>query len=458
MAIKHAVLLAALAAALASCRSADSEQLATAIQNGCADCIDPESTVDQSYVSIGVMPARYPIDWGSPNRMYVTTIAAGLGFGGESSTNPHGIGHVLLKVRCGKTAPFYLSQTGANDEATQFKDLDAKRVSMIFTTYDKDGKLYTDPAAEDDWEKSRKRQEALGAPGTYESKPADVQDKALQQLITLQNDLNVKLVKVDLPELIRRIKLLPPVPRRHFVRATIRITDAQCKAIRDWRDAYKASGGSKRYAIHRAPWIMDANEKYDGGACGSVSFAGAFYITGLDHKKAAARVTELPQIGTGRLTESIARDGRKLDGWYLLQNKIYNVPGSVECAKAGNKCAASDRPWLHELYDKWNGPEDVAGLHGRAWPVFGAVGGGLGMIVNTKTVPLVAFEPEKFYQEILARWNQANYSSFDHAGWCKFGDKVPTIILDGRAGPDGRDRTPRPGIKGGFDNADSDLF
>jgi hypothetical protein len=446
MAMKLALLLATSCLALAACRAPDTDGLGTAVQAECTRCVDPESTTDQSYVSIGVIPARYPIDWSTPNQMYITSIGASLGFVGWSLWNPHGIGHVLLKVRCGSGEPFYVSQTGANGSAAlQFFELSTKRTNMLFKTFD-DGKLYDDDEAEDDWIRSVNRQRGLGDPGTYESDPKRLRDKDL------------KAAKAD--ALIDKIKALPKATRRHFVRATIRINDAQCQAIRTWRDAYVETGGSTRYAVHRAPWIMDAAGKYDGGGCGSVSFAGAFYASGLDYKAAAARVTERPQIGTGRLTSSIARDGRKLDGWYLLQRAEYYTPGSVQCAKTGAACTASTKPWLDPLYDRWSGPEDVAGLHSIRWPAFGAVGGGPVMVVNSTTVPLVAFEPEKFYQEIMARWNQVNYDAFGHAGWCKIdGTRVPTIVLDGRTDGDGKDRTGRKdGIKGGFDNPDSDLF
>jgi hypothetical protein len=448
MAMNHCHLVAALVA-LASCRS--SERVAMTTQSECASCVDPEATDDQSYVSIGVMPPRYPIDWGSPNRMYITTIAASVGFVGRSIENPHGVGHVLLKVRCGSDAPFYLSQTGANGSAAlQFARLDTSRVNMLFRTY-KDGKLYDDDEAEDDWIRSINRQRALGdPPGTYQSDPRRVRDESLRKAEPFAT--------VDIDDLVDEIMALPPVPRHHFVRATIRINDPQCRAIRTWRDAYVASGGPARYALHRAPWVADAAGRYDGGACGSVSFAGAFYATGLDYKAAARRVIERVDVGTGRLTSSIVRDGRRLDGWYLLQGKDYYAPGSVACARNGDACLASNRPWLDPLYEKWSGPVDVAGLHGLAWPVFGAIGGGLGRIVDTRTVPLVGFEPEKFYQEILARWNQPDHDAFGHTGWCKLGGRVPAIVLDGRNASDGQPRAGRAGLRGGFDNAEVNLF
>jgi len=397
------------------------------------------------------MPAPYPISWASPYDLFVTTLGTTAAAAGLDRS--HSIGHVLLKVRCGTTEPFYLSQTGANDAAgAQFLELDGKRANLMFKTYG-DGKLYTDAEARTDWDDSVKRQVELGAAGRYESDPAKLRDKDLQDAKPLQ-----RLIKVDIDTLIGKLKALGKVNRHHFARATIRINDAQCKAIRDWRDAYVASGGQKRYALHRAPWVMDANGKYDGGACGSVSFAGAFFATGLDYKKAAARVIEHPQLGTGRLTASIARDGRKLDGWYLLHKQAYNVPGSVACAAAAGKCTAAAAPWLGPLYDKWNGPEDAAGLFGIRWLPLGGIGGGPAMLVNTTTVPVVAFEPEKFYQEILARWNQANHDAFAHPGWCKIDGVVPTIVLDGRAGPDGKDRAGRAGLKGGFDNPEVNLF
>jgi hypothetical protein len=455
MAVNHHRALAALCA-LAGCQGAD--RTLTTAQAECSECVDPETTTDQSYVSIGVMPARYPIDWTSPNSMYVTTIAASAGFAGPSLTNPHGIGHVLLKVRCANAAsaadkaPFYLSQTGANDPAAvQFRELDATRVNMMFKTYDKDGKLYTDADAEKDWNDSIKRQEATAASGTYESDPAKLDDKDLKLAQQFKDRLKIT---VDIDALIRRITALPRVSRPFFLKAAIQINDAQCKAIRDWRDAYKRTGGPTRYAVHRAPWVMDAQGDHDGGACGSVSFAGAFYIAGLDFRQAAARVIETPQIGTGRLTAPIARDGRKRDGWYLLQRKADVTPAAVPCAETPAKqCLALGKPWLDPLYDKWNGPEDLAGMFNLSWPVDGAAG----KPVKSSTVPLVAFEPEKFYQEIWKRWNQREHDAFAHKPWCKIDGKVPTIVLDGRRTGD-KDRTGRDGQKPGFDSAEVNLF
>lgn len=448
MAVNHRLALAALCA-LASCRADDARTATSSTsQAECTECVDPETTDDQSYVSIGVMPARYPIDWSTPNTMYATTIAASAGFAGPSLTNPHGIGHVLLKVRCADVSKdaFYLSQTGANRQpAKQFTDLDAMRVNMMFQTYG-DGKLYLDDDARKDWDDSIKRQDATGESGTYDSDPKKLDDDTLKQAKLFKAKLKLT---VDIDALIARIKALPVVQRPFFLRATIRISDAQCKAIRDWRDDYKKTGGPGRYAVHRAPWVMDARGDYDGGACGSVSFAGAFYIAGLDFRQAAARVIETPAIGTGRLTAPIDRDGRKQDGWYLLQRKADCTPAAVPCALTDKKCLALGKPWLDPLYDKWNGDEDVAGMFNQSWPARGAAA----VPVKSTTIPLVAFEPEKFYQEIWKRWTQPAYDAFAHKPWCKIDKaKVPTIVLDGRK--DGG----RAGLKNGFDNAEVSLF
>jgi hypothetical protein len=196
--------------------------------------------------------------------------------------------------------------------------------------------------------------------------------------------------------------------------------------------------------------LRDLDDKYDGGACGSVSFAGAFYMTGLDYHKAAERVTQRRQLGTARLTTPITRDLRRMNGWYLLQRDAYYTPGPVDCAEDDDgECLASTKQWLDPLYDKWNdnvnGGDDFAGLHNLRWPAPGGLGGVLGLVVESTTIPLIVFEPEKFYEEILARWSNADYDAFGHPGWCKIDKtKVPTIVLDGRKG------VARQGIRGGF--------
>lgn len=448
MAMKHAVLVAAVVAALpfalASCRSPDAERVGTLVQSTCNNCVDPEGTVDQSYVSIGVMPAAYPIDWGSPNKVYGTTIATTvIAKTALKDKGPvHDIGHVLLKVRCGRNNPVYISQTGAlvdpKDPDKQLRQLQSARVNMLFATFD-DGKLYEREEAEKDWDDSAAEQVKLGEAGTYESNPAALAlflVRALPDI--LNNDEKQKIAAF--------IGALPKVQRHRFVRATIRLDETQCNAILDWRKAYEDNRGSKRYAIHRAPWVTDADRNYDGGACGSVSFAGAFYASGLDYKKVAPRVVERLEIGTARLTEPVTRDNRKLDLWYSLQDEKRYTPGQIPCAKEGQDCKAKSKKWFDALYDKWNGPEDVADNFSKAW--------GTGKDVKSATLPLVAFEPERFYQEILKRWNQPNHDAFAHPGWCKTDSKVPAIVIDLSKKDAGR----KQGLKDGFANIEVKLF
>ena len=444
MAMMRALLVAAIALALAVCRSPDAERLGTVVQNGCDKCKDPEDTADQSYVSIGVMPAPYPIDWGSPNKVFGTTIATSAV--AKFLTKPvHDIGHVLLKVRCGSTPEFYISQTGAledpKDPNKQLRQLQKIRVNMLFETFEEDGKL--DLNAAKDWDDSAAAQTKLDG-GTYDSNPAGLVGLIIKNLPDLvDND--------EKDQLEAFIKDLKKVPRHRFVKATIWINENQCEAIRTWKDAYVANQASKRYAMHRAPWVMDDAKNYDGGACGSVSFAGAFYATGLDYKKVAPRVTERLSIGTARLAQSIARDNRKLEGWYSLQDDKRYVPGAVPCAKQGEECKAKGKKWFDALYDQWTGAEDDKATFSKAW--------GTGKNVESTTVPLVGFEPEKFYQEIRKRLTQPNHDAFAYAGWCKMDSKVPTIVLDARTDAGGKDRTGRTeGLKGGFDNAEVKLF
>jgi hypothetical protein len=52
--------------------------------------------------------------------------------------------------------------------------------------------------------------------------------------------------------------------------------------------------------------------------------------------------------------------------------------------------------------------------------------------VKARSVPIIIFEPERFYQEILGRWTNQNHDAFRYTGWCKIDGKVPTIVLDAR--------------------------
>jgi hypothetical protein len=445
MAVTYTIALAAVALA---CHG-DAEQLASVTQHDCAACKDPETTDDESYVSIGVMPSPYPIDWSTPNKMYGTTIATSAVaaiFQRFAPKKPvHSIGHALLKVRCGSNKEVYISQTGAledpKDPNKQLKQLQTERMNMLFATYS-DGYLYNDGDAKKDWQGSIDVQNELEN-GTYESDVSGVAAKIVKELPA---DVSAD----EKTALETFLKNLPRETRHRFVRATIRITREQCDAILAWRDAYDKNGEAPaRYGLHRAPWVMDDKGNYDGGACGTVSFAGAFYATGLDYKAAATRLGRRLEIGTARLVQPLVRDNRKVDGWYALQDDKRYAPGSIPCAKNGKECKANGKPWFDKLYDAWSGPDDEDDTFSNAWET--------GNAVKSKTVPLVAIEPEMFYQEILKLVNNLDYKAFAHGPWCKvdpkIARKVPVFVLDGTKG------VPRKeGIKGGFSKKEVKLF
>jgi len=413
-----------LATAVASCRE-DGPTRSAAVSSVCAACTDPEAEAG-SYVSIGVMPAPYPISWTSPYRMFVTTlgtsaVATKIDAGGLDRS--HSIGHVLLKVRCGTDEPTYISQTGANGKTwRQFLAVYRAGPSYLFETQN-DGKLYTDDEARKDWKDSIDAQNKL-ANETYQSTP---------KIEGLGNAIERTVMKLldGMPTVVRDMKALPAEPRHRFVRATIRISDDQCRAILTWKKAYVASGGSKRYSVHRAPWVMDGDGRYDGGGCASVGFAGAFYAAGLDYKTVAKRVTERLQIGTSRLTRTTVRDIRKPNGWYNVQNVSRYVPGTIPCAKdtVGGGCYGAGIAWTDDHWTNWSGgtrwlggAKDEEFTFSKAWVT--------NKDVDARTVPLIVFEPERFYQEIRARWNNADHDAFGYGDWCKLNGKVPTIVLD----------------------------
>jgi hypothetical protein len=212
--------------------------------------------------------------------------------------------------------------------------------------------------------------------------------------------------------------------------------------------------------VHRSPWVTDAAGTYDGGGCASVSFAGAFYAAGLDYKSAAIRLTERPQIGTSRLTANTTRDIRKPNGWYNLQNGSRYVPGTIPCAQntIGPNCYGADIAWDDEHWKTWfggkrwhGGEKDSELTFSKSW--------GDNKDVKARRVPIIVFEPERFYQEILGRWNNADYDAFSHTGWCKLDLKVPTIVLDASkltgAGVAAKGRP--KGLLDGFLNKDTKL-
>jgi hypothetical protein len=448
--VKYAIVAVIAATGLASCDAAR-ERLASTTQNGCAECKDPEDDTKGYYVSIGVMPSPYPISWKSPNTMYATTLlTSAVGAMNRLVGNPlHGVGHVLLKVQCGDVKPEYISQTGAiespRDPFAQLRELQTDRVNMLFRTWD-DG--FLDPNGKRDWETNRVAQKGLNG-GTYKTTPRE----AAEGVATL---VGGSLDPKEKDELKKELQKLDPVSRHQFVRATILITKEQCEAIRDWRKAYADSEGPKRYGAHRAPWVLKGG-KYDGGACGSVSFAGAFYASGLDYKKAAASLTERQNIGTSRLTKPIERDPDKPEGWYLLQDDKRFVPGRVPCKEKDKQCVASSKKWFDPFYNAWTQAPtgnavadveaDVEAEFSKSWDT--------GADVLSAVVPLIVFTTEKFYQEILGRLNDDKYQAFGHGPWCKLTkDGVPVIVLDGTGAEVGRPA----GINKGFDTSNSKLF
>jgi len=441
-----ALVIVALAAP--SCRS-DRPLQGSAVQADCAACTDPEGEAG-SYVSIGVMPAPYPISWANPYDLFVTTLGTTAAASGLDRS--HSIGHVLLKVRCGTDEPTYVSQTGANGKTSrQFMEVYDQGPAYMFVTQD-DGKLYTDAEAKKDWEDSIAAQNKLEN-GTYQTDP-DVSGLGSAAEILL-----LRLLR-GMPTVLRSMQDLPPATRHRFLRATIRITDDQCRAILAWRKDYVDTGGASRYSVHRAPWVMDSKAKYDGGGCASVSFAGAFYAAGLDYKKAATRLTERLQIGTSRMTKRITRDNRKPNGWYHVQSVVRYVPDTIPCAENtfDNKCYGADIPWFDDHWKNWSGgkrfhggPKDSSLTFSKAW--------GNNKDQAATTVPLIIFEPERFYKEILGRWNNANYDAFRYANWCKLDGKVPVIVLDARnlTGADEAAKGRPRGLANGFLNTEVKL-
>jgi len=385
-----------------------------------AQCKDPESEAG-SYVSIGTMPAPYPLKWSSPFDLFVTTLATSqVGLGLDRS---HSIGHVLLKVRCGTAAPFFISQTGANGKKAlgdqvvglmQFADLYNKGPNVIFETHD-DGHLYPDigeKSALIDWSEAIIAQEKLVG-GTYDSQPDTSKLPAAIWLLSGMGGVKAGMAA------------LPLAKRHRFVRATIRITDAQCNAIKDWRDAYVSTGGSSRYALHRAPWVIDSGDKYDGGGCGSVSFAGAFYAAGLDYRRAAGRLIERLYIGTSRLTAHVSRPWRR-DGWFNVQNPLRYAPKSIPCATNWlGDCKGSLYSWDKPWWKLWSSAlKDQESKFSRLWTT--------GKPTKASTLPVMIFEPEKFYSEVLKTVADKKYDAFTYPGWCEIPVKYPAIALDAR--------------------------
>ena len=440
----------ALVLAAAGCRGHDDPAHGLVAQaEDCAACVDPETQAG-SYVSIGVMPAPYPISWVSPYDLFVTTLGTTAAAAGLDRS--HSIGHVLLKVRCSTDDPTYISQTGANGKSSrQFMAVYNAGPSYLFETQD-DGKLYGDPEAKKDWDDSIAAQDKL-ANGTYQTDP-DTSGLGNQAEVLLLRALR------GMPTVLRSMQDLPPATRHRFLRASIRITDDQCRAILAWKKDYVDTGGSSRYSVHRAPWVMDTKAKYDGGGCASVGFAGAFYAAGLDYKKAATRLTERPQIGTSRLTKITLRDNRKPNGWFNVQNVSRYVPDTIPCAENtfDKDCYGADISWSDDHWKNWNGgqrfhggPKDLEYTFSKAW--------GTNKDVKARTVPIIIFEPERFYKEILGRWTNANYDAFRYTGWCKLDGKVPTIVLDARAltGADEAARGRPRGLVNGWINQDVKL-
>jgi hypothetical protein len=460
MTTARALVLVAMAA---GCRASDA---APALRRAdCAPCLDPESQPG-SYVSIGVMPAPYPISWANPYRQFVTTLgtvaaanALDTGKAEKAPDRSHSIGHVLLKVRCGDAAPQYISQTGANGKATtQFMDAYKQGPVYMFETHD-DGKLYARKDAEADWNAAVKaQQDPTLVNGTYRTDP-DERFLATERPGGPKEWAKLEAIRAltGMRAVLRSMADLPPATRHRFVRATIRISDDQCEAILKWRDAYDRTKGSSRYAVTRAPWVMDAAGDYDGGGCGSVSFAGAFYAAGLDYQRAARTLTERIAIGTSRLATAIVRPRKGPQKWYLVQSRGFYVPGNVPCATdtLGPRCYARDISWDDDHWQAWSGglrwnnaPKDTLLKLGRSWPP-------MSVDVEARVVPLAVFEPERFYREIQGAWNGAG-TAFDYAGWCKVGDtKVPTIVLDARNLSGAREAAKgRPtGLTNGWDNA-----
>jgi hypothetical protein len=218
------------------CSSGTPASSARRCANG--SCVDPE-TEPGSYVSIGVMPSPYPIDYSSPYDMFVTVLAStALSQGLDRS---HSIGHVLLKVKCGNNDEVYISQTGANEKAArQFWSVYKGGPNALFETH-LDGHLYLDKEARQDWLDSEKAQREL-ANGVYLVKPDPNKVDANAELMWKLRGMG---------GMEAAIRALDGVQRRRFLRATIKITDEQCRSIIAWRDEYHRTGGTPRTATRR---------------------------------------------------------------------------------------------------------------------------------------------------------------------------------------------------------------
>lgn len=447
-AIRHlSAAVAALALAAIGCRD-HAPELGVATANACDVCTDPETEAG-SYVSIGVMPAPYPVSWANPYDMFVSLLSTTAVSNGLQT--PHSIGHVLLKVRCGTDNPTYISQTGANDSAlSQFYDVYHQGPRFLFGTHE--GMLYPDDEAEQDWKRAIQLQNLLPN-RTRMMTPRragldEVERIALERTPSVSGMLDT-------------MDALPGLRRHRFVRATVRISEDQCRAILAWKTAYARTGGSERYGVHRAPWIRDTRGDYDGGGCGSVSFAGAFYAAGLDYKRIAKRLVERLEIGTGRLTGTTTRPATPPSGGFLLQNENRYVPGNIPCAtgRAG-VCWSWNVAWADPMWRSWAGglrpdrtPIDQELVFSRSWKGAKQVG--------ATTVPLIVFEPERFYGEIRARLDNANHDAFSYTNWCKLdtNGRVPTIVLDAiRPEKEGEAKAGRPqGLINGFGHNDTVL-
>lgn len=411
------------------------------------ECTDPEAETEGSYVSIGTMPAPYPVDWSTPWKAMITSFGTGTAKipGAAPGDRSHSIGHVLLKVRCEGEEPFYISQTGANvapiagisselwATISQAYMLYVNSAETLWTTHE-DGHLYDAAAASADWDEFMDRQSSLDD-GTFIAEMDD----------STTGDLNLALTVLAGPgstkEFVRESILdLPPVARHAFVKATLRINASQCAAIQAWRDEYVSTGGASRYSIHRAPWVKRADGSYDGGGCASVGFTGAFYATGLDYKAVGGRAIVRLNIGASRLTEQVIAD--QLDataGWFNMQNPEQHFTGTFECRPSENvlyNCYGDTEPWVlsdssgqevNPFWQAWSGAEDDEG-----GDRFSPLASWDGTVSQASAIPMIAFEPEAFYHETLSAWNDPAYDAFTMRGWCTLPGKVPTIVKDAR--------------------------
>ena len=411
-----------------------------------APCEDPEAEAAGSYVSIGTIPAPYPIDWSSPWSAMTTSFATGTATipGLPAGDLSHSIGHVLLKVRCGSDAPFYISQTGADVASvagissglwatiSQAYTLYENSADMLWTTFN-DGHLYDDASAAQDWTQDEARETAL-AGGTY---LAQLDKSPTGNLNLALTGLTLSASKKAFIE--NAIWNLPPAPRHAFVKAKLRINDNQCAAIKSWRDEYVATGGSTRYGLARAPWMKRGDGSYDGGGCGSVSFTGAFYATGLDYQSVASRVIVRMNVGAARLTGTVqATDADATNAWFNLQSPTAHFAGTFPCRPSEgadallHDCYGDSQEWsdgttTNPFWLAWNGAEDTAGAAtGAQLASWG------GASVASSTIPAIAFEPERFYSEILTTWKDPTHDAFTMGGWCKLPGAIPSITLDAR--------------------------